>query len=99
MLHGRRLRGVSMIPLLAALAGGYFQNLAATAEAFAAQGDSGALWTMTATIVLGIASITGGNLAKKSLLVYAGAGVIGLTGAVALADYCTNAAAAAALIR
>lgn len=53
---------------------------------------------MTACAVLGIASITGGHLTKSSLMVYAGAGVIGLTAAVALADYCTN-AAAAALIR
>ncbi len=87
-----------MTPLLAALAGGYFQNLAATADAFAAQGDSAALWIMTACAVLGIASITGGYLTKSNLMVYAGAGVIGLTGAVALADYFTN-AAAAALIR
>jgi hypothetical protein len=83
-----------MIALLAALAGGYFQNLAATAEGLSAQGDTAALWIMTATIVFGIASITGGNLTKKSLLVYAGAGVIGLTGAAALIDYSTHAAAA-----
>lgn len=87
-----------MIVLLAALAGGYFQNLAATAEAFSAQGDSAALWIMTATIVLGLAAITGGSLTKKHLLVYAGAGVIGLTAAAALIDYGTN-TVAAALIR